>query len=345
MRYTYLPLLALTLMLSSCLTEETITLTPETEQEVIVETESDNANFLIGNADVQLDYGYIHSVPAANGSEFLHRVVLTRTDVREGNHLTGISDALTVTFESPDGDLEGVYPTAVASAGDRITKASRFYSSLDFTENINSPQIQFYDGELTVTTTDEGYNLSFSFLDQWASVEMTGHFNGQLQEVMPAPEFIPSTEDFEGDNTLIIGESETPLTNAYLVKQYEDGEGQPVYKLVVSEQELSAGEVLSGVSSALMYNFNMAGDLLSGRYSWGGSGGDFLSNTQQALFYAPLYCTNFNFDTGSFDDDDYTEGETLIYRDGEEFMFRFTGTIRNDELIDGIYRGPLTVID
>lgn len=344
MRLMYLPLLAFTLMLSSCLTEERITLIPE-EEEITVETETNDENFTIGGSAVQLDFGYVHSVPIPESPGFRHHIVLTRTDVREGNNLTGVSDALTFIVDSPDEDLTGTY-VSFAETGERVIRSSSFYNDLVASDNNNYPQQIFSSGEITITASDEGYDLFIDFPDDWSFNRLTGHFAGTLQTVEPVTLVIPSPEDFAGDNGLIIGDAETPLTNAYLVKKYEGSNGETVYQMVIAERELSAGEALSGVSSALMYDYRGAPNAMTGRYNEGSYGNDFLSSGQQRSLNSPFYCTNYDFVASTFDDDESTQGETLIYRDGEEFMFRFTGvTNRNGDIIEGIYRGPLTIID
>ena len=345
MRQLYFPLLLLfALAFTACLTEEENSiLTVENE---VSEPEVPTLNFTTSLGDVQINYGYLYAPePEAEGSQNL-LLVLTREEVSEGDLLTGRSLAITVELTSPDGELSGSYRSDAGEGGRKAGMVS-YYRSVDFQEPEDWVDRTHTIGRVAISSSPDGYRVEVVYGGGTAA--LSGTFNGALTPVRSAySREIPAEAEFQGPTGFMIANNTAAeFRHAYL---YPRGTSGTYYDLALTEHELETTEglELSGTSNALMFRLDTK-DLQSGTYRHSGnSGGDFLSGQQQGLInrFGPYFCTNYNFDTGTFDDDEPTDGESIVRWDGEEFMIRFRGTLYGTEVAtEGLYRGPLTIVE
>ena len=294
--------------------------------------------------------GYVQTIQRAAGA-YEHHLVLTASDVLENDDLAGGTDAaLVVTFATPTSSLVGTHRLGGADANIR-TVGMRHYP------NFSDPYLQidnawFYQrGEIIIRERFGVYSVVVA-LDGFYedNAELNGVFVGELYRVAAPADVNPVTEaDFTGESQVAIGGiSVGEITRAY-ARRYDMGNGEyMVDGLYFTRTAVDAEGELVGSSDALVVSLENT-QLRTGRYlSWSApsEGRYFERRSVAEQRMGGAWCTNMNFVTGSWDDDDPVDGgETLVRVDGDNVQFRMTGEILYGASFTLEYNGPITYVN
>lgn len=351
--FTCLFLLLLSISFTACfpeLVDEEIVVVDTPDGSDTPDTDPDGGGVDVGNfnfslGSYQLDHVYITTLPFGYEDKDVHQIIITRDDVAiDEQTLIGLSPALTLSIVSPKGSLAGTYVIGSADYGAEYS-ASRasIYRWLRFEQDISDPSGMINDGELMITEQDGEYTLTFNWLSQ--GTPRTGEVTTTLREITFPQSDLPTVADFQGNSAFTRGDATINLRHAYLVPEGLTYDGKRKHTLYLTEHEiLEAGE-LTGTSTALMLKSYDNFSSFNGVYDGTSLSSTYLESLRPSL-RRTLFCTNYNFVNGSFDTDEETEGETLVLRSGNEIMVRYTGTIRGTNVpAEGLYRGPVTVLD
>jgi len=225
-----------------------------------------------------------------------------------------------------DTDLAGTYSTENAP-GQQFATSFGYFRSINFIDGFTYPGSEFQI-------------VSISYQEAVSGLQATGHFKGALLPARPAPVTLPSESDFQGQNGYSGGNHEHTFSYAYLYPTSTGSNGDEYYRLVLSDEQLTMME------GQIIFVIRGKEALHSGIFGKNYPPTDYLGSSRGILYRSPNFCTNMNFLTRQYDDDEQTEGETLILYDGESFMIRHTGVvIGSNAPVDALYRGSLTILE
>ncbi len=335
----------LTVSFTACfpeLTEDAVI--SSVEDPVVDPPMSTTGNFQTDIGAFEINHAYIVSQPIGAGEMEQHHLILTRDDVAENGQLVGTTTAFTVTITGPAGDIAGVYDTGSALDPERSALTVEIFQRLSFSVSNNS-RLRAYDaGWLEIKEIEGDHEITLDF-EQW-NTSLRGTLTTKLIPItLEALRQPPSAGEFQGPNQFVRGGAAIALNHAYYVRVGRDQFGIDEYRLYLTESEITATDELSGVSTAMV--FVAKGNLISRPESFVSGEGfyDYFAFLRPRIEQS-LFCTNYNFRTRDFDTDEPTDGETRLIWEGEELMVSFQGIISGTTTVaEGLYRGPVTVID
>lgn len=338
-RFLFLSVLCMSLF--SCIEEASQSLITSPEEST--EQGELSSNFEIGDNDADIAYGYIQTTVLPDGETYRHHLVLSATDVLDGDDLRSDAEVPTVAILL---ESNRISPAGEYRHNDGLVDAAASMQ-YDVTQGFNLLRSQSYDRESVVTITTQGDELIILvdvFSNRFSSFTIRGSFRGSVVPVEPSvPEV--STDEFIGQNFMTRDAEMFDLTNAYLV-QNSSG-----YKLFLSEEPVHEVTQLTGTSNVmLMYlSGGSTGELRTGRYqidreSFGGTG--YFSTELASTFSGTFFCREMNFATNSMADDEGMEtGETLVHIDGEQFKIKFDFISTRNGHVEGEFQGTILNVE
>jgi hypothetical protein len=333
----FLFLSALCMSLFSCIEETSQSIISSPEESI--EQGEPNSSFEIGYDDADITHGYIRTTAMPDGETFSHHLVLSATDVFDGDDLRSNTEVPTVAILLESNRLS---PAGEYKRNDGLVDAA---ASMEYnvTQGPNLYRHQVYDSESTVTITTQGDELIVMvdiFSSNLPSLTIRGSFRGPVVPVEPNAGEV-SDEEFTGQNFMSRDAETFDLTNAYLV-QNSSG-----YKLFLSEEPVHQAAQLTGTSNVMMMYLSTSsnGELRTGRYqidreSFGGTG--YFSTEMASTIGSTFFCRDMNFATNNMADDEGMEtGETLVQTDGDQFKIKFDFISTRNGHVEGEFQGTI----
>ncbi|MCX8210587.1 MAG: hypothetical protein OTI34_06055 [Lewinella sp.] len=297
-------------------------------------------NFELGYNEADMAYAYVQTTIQPDGQTYRHHLVLTSTDVLDGDDLrsTSLVPTVTILLESLNASLVGEYRygngtmiDAGAALNYNVTRGA--YLLRDETFDSGSTVSITADGDEFIISVDVLHNGNPFY-------SIRGDYSGKISTVEPLIQEVVS-EEFSGVNFMKRDAELFDLTNAYIVSQ--GGYTQ----LYFSETPVHEATQLTGTSNVMLMLMasDSDGNLEAGVYRtsnvYGNEVGYFSTNTSQA-FNETYFCRSMNFNTNTTGDDEGMQtGETLVRVDGDQFSIKFDYTSSRNGHFTGEFNGTI----
>lgn len=343
--YLFFLLVFLTASTYSCIPETSEVLTPEVPESS--EEQAVNTNFFIMGKNVRLDYGYLIELPDDEAGRPRFHVVLTKKDVFSGGRLTGNSESVTITLVAESTtDLTGEYVFGDSPETGAFAMDVSYYQYLNFDRMRNYDHGFFRGGNISISRQGEEYTLSVRLTSSVSPGESSGTFRSPLVSVSLNEPVEADESRFQGPNILKYGQDEISLNHAFLVDAGTTFEGIARYRLYLTDQDIAPDTAnLTGRSDLIF--FYVYGEALEfgGHLVFGASSGNYLSRFSTAIDQG-YFCRNMDFTNNTADEDvPVPRGMADLKNENGEMVISFTAESATGETTEGLYRGPLVVID
>jgi hypothetical protein len=274
-----------------------------------------------------------------DGETYRHHLVLSATDVLDGDDLRSDAEVPTVAILL---ESTRISPAGEYRRNDGLVDAAASMQ-YDVTQGFNFLRSQSYDRESAVTITTQGDELIILvdiFSNSFSSSTIRGSFRGPVVQVEPSvPEVSP--DEFIGESFMTRDTESFDLTNAYLV-QFNNR-----YKLFLSEEPVHEVTQLTGTSNVMLMYLSASsnGELRTGRYKIDRndfSGIGYFSTEMASTISSTYFCRDMNFETNNMADDEGMDtGETLVRVDGDQFSIKFDYLSSRNGHVEGEYHGEI----